>query len=383
MLLEDRITLSNPFPGLFFQQPVAEVICWDPRQLSASLHQLDELKRKGYYLVGFISYEAGHALQSLLPLCLNHALAVPLLHFLVFKTVERLSADAVSARLNALVISEAHFSIDQLRLDITFNDYLTAFNAVKHHIQVGDTYQVNLTSRYLFHLSGSPVRLYQCLRDRQKVAYSGILSFSHYQLLSLSPELFFSKTGDKIQVKPMKGTMPRSHNLTLDQKHKEWLRTDLKSIAENIMIVDLLRNDLSIFSKPGSVKTPQLLQVESYETVHQLVSCVESQVKPDLAFEEIIRHLFPCGSITGAPKRRTMEIINAVERQSRGVYTGAIGYILPTNDMCFSVSIRTCMLQNGYGELGVGGGIVYDSEAVSEFEEMQLKAKFFTDLVKG
>ena len=381
VLLEDRKGLANHLPGLFFQHPVKEVICWDHVQFLASLDHLDALKREGYYLVGFIGYEAGYGLQSLTPQGGDDSPAFPLLHFLVFETFDRLSACAVQTKLDVLAAREASdFSITQLHLNVTFDEYAAAFNAVKHHIRQGDTYQVNLTSKYDFHFDGSPVRLYQRLRDRQKVAYSGVLSFKNYQLLSLSPELFFSKIGDTMCVKPMKGTITRATDPFVDQQHKAWLSSDLKSRSENIMIVDLLRNDLATFSKPGSVKTPQLLQVESFETVHQMVSCVESKVEPNIDFQQIIRYLFPCGSITGAPKRRTMDIINALEMEPRRVYTGAIGYIMPNNDLCFSVAIRTLLLQGQQGELGVGGGILHDSDVLAEFEEMQLKGRFFTDL---
>ena len=381
VLLEDRLSTMNNLPGLFFQDPVEEVICWESALLQTQLHYLDKLKRQGYYLVGFISYEAGNAFQSLMPNIKNDPCLFPLFHFLAFKSMTRLTAKAVQVQLDALAAQEAaDFSIDNLHLDVTFDTYLTAYHAVKEALQKGDTYQVNLTSKYLFNFNGSPVRLYQRLRERQKVAYSGLLSFSNYQILSLSPELFFSKKGNTIQVKPMKGTMPRSKDRLLDQHNKAWLMSDTKSIAENIMIVDLLRNDLSIFSEPSSVKTSQLLQVESYETVHQMVSCIESRVDPHITFEQLMYALFPCGSVTGAPKHRTMEIIHALEKKPRRVYTGAVGYIMPNNDMCFNVGIRTLLLQGQEGELGVGGGIVYDSDASSEFEEMQLKGRFFTDL---
>jgi para-aminobenzoate synthetase/4-amino-4-deoxychorismate lyase len=178
----------------------------------------------------------------------------------------------------------------------------------------------------------------------------------------------------------MKGTMARSRCSVRDLKNKEFLTTDPKSIAENTMIVDLLRNDLNQISEIGSVQVSRLLQVESYETVHQMTSSIESTVDSNLSFQRIIRHIFPCGSITGAPKRRTMEIIQKVEPDVRRVYTGTLGYITPENDMCFNVAIRTILLRENSGELGVGGGIVYDSDVRSEWEELQLKAQFFTQM---
>jgi para-aminobenzoate synthetase/4-amino-4-deoxychorismate lyase len=378
VLLEDRKSSGHALPGLFFTSPMDEVVCWDGNLLSSCLYRLDELKHQGYYLVGFISYEAGYYFQSLMQGMASEPSSLPLLHFYAFKTFSRLSAQDIAVKLDVMAHTSS-FEVSNLYFNMTKEAYEHAFNRVKHYIREGHTYQVNLTSKYLFQFDGSPVRLYQRLRERQRVSYSGLLMFPHYQLLTLSPELFFSKTGNMMRVKPMKGTVARAQDPSLDEQQKEWLRHDPKSMAENTMIVDLLRNDLSIFSKPGSVRATQLLQVESYETVHQMVSCIESHVKEELSFYDVIRHLFPCGSITGAPKRRTMEIIRDVELAPRRLYTGTIGYIMPNNDMCFSVGIRSLLLQNQQGELGVGGGIVFDSDVWAEFEEMQLKGRFFTE----
>ena len=270
--------------------------------------------------------------------------------------------------------------LENLRLNLTAREYETAFSRVREHIIAGDTYQVNLTAQYQFEYTGQSRGLYQRLRERQKVPYSAWLEFPGYDVLSLSPELFFSKIKHKMYAKPMKGTIARGADAIHDQANQDFLKTDVKSRAENTMIVDLLRNDLSAISTPGSVQVSKLLAVESYETVHQMTSSIESEVAIDLNFSEIIGSLFPCGSITGVPKRRTMEIIHALERAPREIYTGAIGYITPENNMCFNVPIRTLLCQNNRGILGVGGGIVYDSTLQSEFEELQLKARFFTDL---
>lgn len=379
VLLENRRdALTQVKAGLFFEDPVDEVICWHASQVVSSLQAVSEFQKQGYYVVGFISYEVGYILHAM-DVTLDN-LKIPLLHFAVYKVCHALNETQINMKLQEYCTQDASFQIENLQLNWSFSAYEKAFRAVKHYIREGDTYQVNLTTKYHFDFIGSAVHLYQQLRERQKVPYSGILSFSEYQLLTLSPELFFSKTGDKIIVKPMKGTIKRGENLLEDEQHKVNLMEDLKTIAENTMIVDLLRNDLSMISKAGSVNVTQLMDVESYETVHQMVSCIESQVDVDINFVELIRSLFPCGSITGAPKRRTMEIIRDTEASLRGIYTGTIGYIMPNNDMCFNVCIRTLLLHNGQGELGVGGGVVYDSTACSEFEELQLKGLFFTHL---
>ena len=379
ILLEDRTALASEHPGTWFEDAVDEVICEDPALLQATLCKLDELRKTGYYLVGFLSYEAGYVIQSLVnPYFLTQA-AVPLLYFQVFKTCKRLSAFEIETRLSGLTLNESCL-IHNLRFKTDKKSYHTAFTAIQKYLRAGDSYQVNFTSAYHFNYEGSPIKLYRALREKQKVQYSGIMQFRNQHLLSLSPELFFSKKGSKIITKPMKGTMPRSMDKEEDHANAVFLKTDLKSIAENMMIVDLLRNDLSMIAQPGSVCVPRLFDIESYETVHQMVSTVEGIVDTEISVMEIMRCLFPCGSITGAPKRRTMSIIADLENKPRGIYTGAFGYITPENDMCFNVAIRTLHLKNGHGELGLGGGLLVDSNEADEFEEMQLKGRFFTQL---
>jgi para-aminobenzoate synthetase / 4-amino-4-deoxychorismate lyase len=356
-----------------FEDPVEEVVCFEPKQLQSSLKEVDALRRAGYYVAGCLSYEASYVLHGL-PDGWGRSW-FPLLHFFAFKQPRKLSVALLDAYLG-----EAEASVDDIQLNMTEDAYAEAFCAIKSHMKQGDTYQVNLTSKYKFKLQGSSTGLYRMLRARQCVPYSALLKMPDYEVLSLSPELFFSKINHKMHVKPMKGTMPRSSDVACDRAYQAFLKTDPKSRAENTMIVDLLRNDLSGISKPGSVHVSRLLDVESYETVHQMTSSIESDVSKDVAFSTVMQHLFPCGSITGVPKRRTMELIRQLEPEPRHVYTGAIGYITPENNMCFNVPIRTLLCRGAQGELGVGGGIVYGSKLQDEFEELQLKARFFTGL---
>ena len=373
ILFENRRLPDAPYAGLLFAEPVDEVVCWRAATLEASLARVDALRRQGYYLAGCLSYEAGYALHGLLARSREEH-AFPLLHFFAFKSPQKLTALDISQQLG-----DSEFAIDDLKLNMTAAAYGKAFKHIKQHIRMGDTYQVNLTAKYKFNFEGSVKALYRQLRTRQKVAYSALMHMSGYDVSSLSPELFFSKINTTMRAKPMKGTMPRSVDAARDLAHREFLKTDPKSMAENTMIVDLLRNDLSAISKPGSVQVSRLLDVESYETVHQMTSCIQSEVESDLPFATIMQHLFPCGSITGAPKRRTMEIIRDLEHEPRHIYTGAIGYITPENNMCFNVPIRTLLCRGSQGELGVGGGIVHDSTEQAEFEELKLKARFFTE----
>jgi para-aminobenzoate synthetase / 4-amino-4-deoxychorismate lyase len=372
ILFENRRLPDAPYAGLLFSEPLDEVVCWHEATLDASLERVDALRRQGYYLAGCLSYEAGYALRGLTALS-NEAHAFPLLHFFAFKSPQKLTALDINQQLG-----DSEFLINHLKLNTTAAEYGKAFKQIKQHIRQGDTYQVNLTAKYKFNIKGSVKALYQQLRTRQKVAYSAFMHMPEYDILSLSPELFFSKINTTMRVKPMKGTMPRAVDAARDVVNREFLKTDPKSMAENTMIVDLLRNDLSAISKPGSVQVSRLLEVESFETVHQMTSCIQSEVECDLPFSTIMQHLFPCGSITGAPKRRTMEIIRDLEYEPRHIYTGAIGYITPENNMCFNVPIRTLLCRGSEGELGVGGGIVHDSTEQAEFEELQLKARFFT-----
>lgn len=372
ILFENRRLLDVSYAGLLFSEPEDEVLCLHPSTLNASLARVDALRRQGYYLAGCLSYEAGYALRGL-RLLIKEDNAFPLLHFFAFKSPQKLTASAIHKQLG-----KGDVRIHPIALNMCDAAYGKVFKQIKQHIQMGDTYQVNFTAKYKFNFEGSVNALYQVLRARQNVAYSALLHMPGYDVLSLSPELFFSKTKTTMRAKPMKGTMARSGDAVNDVANREFLKTDPKSMAENTMIVDLLRNDLSAISQPGSVQVLRLLNVESYETVHQMTSSIQSEIERELPFATIMQHLFPCGSITGAPKQRTMEIIHALEYEPRHIYTGAIGYITPENNMCFNVPIRTLLCRGSEGELGVGGGIVHDSSEYAEFEELQLKARFFT-----
>jgi para-aminobenzoate synthetase/4-amino-4-deoxychorismate lyase len=376
--MNDFILLENckhpSEPSYSFQEPSDEIICFESKALSGSLQKIDMLRKQNKYLAGFISYEAGLALNGIK---LRDNQTFPLLHFLAFK-----KPTILRNTITALEESYQNKNIWNIELQINERNYLSSIEQIKQYLFSGDCYQINFTSKYKFEYQDDIINLFQLLKQRQKVEYAAILNFKNYQILSFSPELFFRKTKNKLITKPMKGTMPRHINPDLDRENKAFLTTDPKSIAENIMIVDLLRNDMSKLSKPSSVSVTKLLEVESYETVHQMTSTIESEIEEDLSFEMLIKNLFPSGSVTGAPKKRTMEMIQAIEPESRGVYTGCIGYITPENDMCFNVAIRTLLLKHGMGELGVGGGILYDSDPAQEFLEMQLKGKFLTEMKK-
>ena len=263
-------------------------------------------------------------------------------------------------------------------------EYLAAIEKIKNYISAGDTYQVNFTDAITFPATLSPATLFTTLSQNQSVAYAAYLNLGPHQILSLSPELFFRIEADpdgstsKITTRPMKGTMPRGLDTTEDAAAARALQQDEKNCAEHVMIVDLLRNDLGRIATPGTVHVDELFAVERYQTLLQMTSTISATLRPRTAFYDIFAALFPCGSVTGAPKIRTMQIIQELEAHPRGVYTGAIGHIAPDRTATFSVPIRTLVLHNNQATMGVGGGIVADSIPADEHREALLKANFLT-----
>ena len=225
---------------------------------------------------------------------------------------------------------------------------------------------------------GSPDALYERLKDRQPVPHGAFVDLGGPILLSRSPELFFSLEADgTMTTRPMKGTAPRGATSAEDNALRVALQTSEKNRAENLMIVDLLRNDMSRVSEIGSVKVPDLFEVERFATLHQMTSRVTSQIRKDVSLQDLFMALFPCGSVTGAPKVRAMQIIRELEQTPREAYCGSIGWIAPDGAMTFNVGIRTLMCQpDGSTRLNVGGGVVYDSTATDEYEEAILKSTF-------
>src|SRR5690606_37014925 len=248
------------------------------------------------------------------------------------------------------------------------------------HLHEGDCYQGNLTFPVEARWGGDPLSLFTALRERQPVRYSAFIDLDGPIVLSRSPELFFGITRDRwIETLPMKGTAPRGATPKEDDAQRTFLRNDPKNQAENRMIVDLLRNDISRISEVGTLHVPELFRIETYPTVHQMVSLVRARLREGLAFRDILAALFPCGSITGAPKISAMRILRRLEEAPRDVYCGAIGWIAPDGAMRFSVAIRTISLfPQGRAVFNVGGGVVFDSTAEGEYDECLLKARFAT-----
>lgn len=347
------------------------------------LEAADKARREtGGTLAGYVAYEAGLALeQRLFPLADQRSGATgPLVWLGLFEGAREIAAEDVSAWLDARA-GNGEASLGPLMPQLSVAEYQAAFARLQEAIRAGDIYQVNLTYPLAGSWRGDPAALYAQLRPAAQAGYGGLLFDGGHWLLSLSPELFVSLRQGTAKVKPMKGTRPRAADPSADRAMIEELAASPKDKAENLMIVDLLRNDLSRVADAGSVKVEAPFAVESYPTVHQMVSTIRAQLAPDKGAIDLLRALFPCGSVTGAPKIRAMELIHEVERDARGPYCGAIGRIDANGDAAFNVAIRTLRLteiENGQGSavLGVGSAIVADSDAMDERRECEIKAGF-------
>ncbi|NHZ90089.1 aminodeoxychorismate synthase component I [Massilia sp. CCM 8733] len=353
------------------------------------LAQLQEALARGLHAVAVLGYELGGHLLGID----THAIDSPLAQVLLFATCTRLSCGEVAVWLDAQTAAhDGPAGIAKVRANVDQQAFGDALARIHDYIAAGDTYQVNYTYRLHFDAFGSPQALYARLRARQPVPYGALIAMpGGGAVLSLSPELFVRHQGGELLARPMKGTAPACDDELENARRASALAADPKNRAENLMIVDLLRNDLGRVAVTGSVAVPALFDVQRFASVLQMTSSVRARLRPDATLADIFAALYPCGSITGAPKRRAMEIIRELEPAARGVYTGAIGWFEPPaapaaiGDFCLSVPIRTLALQPEHagtrrGEMGVGAGIVYDSDCADEYAECQLKARFLTGL---
>jgi para-aminobenzoate synthetase/4-amino-4-deoxychorismate lyase len=368
-LLDDCDSTAERRSSRLYAGFLHERSCHDAAQLDEVCASVEADLHDGLHAVVLADYEFGRNLQLAQP-------GDAALRFLLFRECTLLSRDEanqwLASRDNGLVDQPSVAGVANIEASVSRDAYEQAIAAVQEALHAGDSYQINYTLRLAFDVFGSIVGLYRRLRERQPVRYGALIALPDGRdVLSCSPELFIQRQGDVIRARPMKGTAPRSAD-------PEWLRLDPKNRAENVMIVDLLRNDMSRVAVTGSVQVPRLFSVEPYKSVWQMTSTVEARLLPGTTFADILRALLPCGSITGAPKHKTMQLIDALESTPRGIYTGAIGWLEKSRDFCLSVPIRTLEIQHGRGKMGVGGGIVLDSVAADEFEECQLKARFLT-----
>ncbi len=383
--------------SLLFVHPVRRLQCRlgetaDPGADCAEfLAKIEAALTAGYFVAGWFSYEFGYLLEDRLRGLLSRTLDRSILLAEVGVFTQPLLFDHLSGQGNFPLVAGSqpldHFpcQINKIRPSLSREEYLQAIQAIQDYIQAGDSYQVNYTLKLLFDFCGSSEALYSLLRRNQSVAYGAYLRFGEQRIQSFSPELFFKKEGDTLIVRPMKGTTRRGRFLEEDIQQAHLLHHDVKNRSENVMIVDLLRNDLGRLMHDLSdapVRTRSLFDIESYETLYQMTSTVVAEAGRNrlrsLSLLQLFQALFPCGSVTGAPKIRTMEIINELEPERRGVYTGAIGYLAPNGTAHFNVPIRTVNLCGCKGEMGIGSGIIADSIPEQEWQECLLKARFLT-----
>lgn len=370
-VLLDDARHHDPAPARLYTRPIDIITTRDPAKVRETLQRLKGCVQP---IAGFIAYEAARGLEARLGPAPRGSEGPPLLWFGIFESVEEIAPAQVATHLPAPDGSW----IGSLKPHVSPDAYFAALARVKSYIGAGDIYQVNLTFPCDVTLLGDPLAAYAGLRARAQAGYGGIVWTGTEWLLSLSPELFFAIKGDQIMTKPMKGTVLRGRDAAEDVAAIAQLQSDPKQRAENLMIVDLLRNDLSRVTAAGSVKVPSLFDVETYPTVHTMTSKVIGHLREGHDAVDVIDAIFPCGSITGAPKIRAMEIIDEIEAGPRGVYTGAIGRIDPNGDAAFNVAIRTLYLQDGAqsATMGLGSGIVADSEPHDEWRECLAKGGF-------
>lgn len=361
----ERDRASYRFTGM-----VEAITAHSPDEVLPALSRVEAAVAAGRHAAGFISYDAAPGLNP--DLAVRAPGSFPLLWFGIF-------AERLAVRPPETGQSPAGaYRTGDWRLSISRDDYAAAVARTREYIAGGDTYQVNLTMRQRFAFQGDPAAFYRDLCRTQRAPFCAFLDLGRFRVLSASPELFFRLAGGELTVRPMKGTASRGRWYAEDEEAKRQLRENPKERAENLMIVDLLRNDLGMVSATGSVAVRSLFDVETLATVHQMTSTVTSRLRDGVGLVELLRALFPCGSVTGAPKKRTMEIIAELEDGPRGLYTGCIGYVSPGADAVFSVAIRTVVIDTATGEaeLGVGSGITFDSDAAAEYAECCAKGRF-------
>lgn len=350
MRAHTKFKKNGKVESLYFTNPV-EVIT-KATSFNNALNKAEQYQKDGYYVVIGVTYEKDDYMIGIFDKPVSYT------EFLGTKQPE-------IYQMNTPELSETREEIEN------------NIEQVRNYILDGHTYQVNYTTRLYGDFSGDSHQLFLKLSAQNNGDYAAYIDYDDKQIVSLSPELFFAMDADrKISTKPMKGTAPRFDDPEADKESYEFLRHSKKDQAENVMIVDLLRNDISKIAKPGSVKATELFTIEKYQTVYQMISTVEADVRDDVTLSDTFDALFPCGSITGAPKEMTMRLIEKLEKTPRGYYCGALGILYPDQSSVFNVPIRTLTITGERYIYSAGGGITYDSNASSEFREILDKTSF-------
>ena len=361
-----------------FADPAGQIVARTPEEVKPALEAIERAAAAGRHAAGFVSYEAAPAFDAAFrakPLS-----GLPLLWFGLFDRRLEAAPGAFGA--------DEPFTLSDWTAAIDADAYARVIERIREYIAAGDTYQVNFTFPRHATFEGEPIGLYRALCRSQRADFCAYIDLGDRKIVCASPELFFRLQSREVTLRPMKGTMARGRWLEEDEALARALAACPKNRAENVMIVDLMRNDLGRVAETGSVAVASLCEVERYETVHQLTSTIRGRLRAGVGLPDLFGALFPSGSVTGAPKIRTMAIIEAIEREARGIYTGAIGFVSPGPDAVFNVAIRTVLLEReaaGAGApvwratFGVGGGITYDSDAAREYEECAVKSRFLLD----
>jgi len=361
-----KISIQFEKIPLLFNHPKSIISCTNPSSFRSCFDKIEAALAAGYYAAGFFSYEAGYCFEGRLRE--DKEYDFPLIHMGIYGAPSTKNIGAVSVK--------KIMGIKNTCLNISKDKYFENIQKIRAHIKKGDVYQITYCIKLLFDSTDDPTSLYYSLFKEQPVPYPALIQTDKFSILSLSPEKFIKKTGEHVITKPMKGTWPRQTNIFSDIAARVRFQYDGKNRAENIMIADLLRNDLGRVGK--NIRAPVLFEIAKYRTLYQMTSTVTGKVARDIPIYDLFGALFPSGSVTGAPKLRSMQIIRGLEGEERKIYTGAIGYITPGRDLFFNIPIRTLLLANGRGEMGIGGGIVWDSTPQGEWDEGLLKASFLT-----
>jgi para-aminobenzoate synthetase/4-amino-4-deoxychorismate lyase len=370
--------------SFLFRDPLQILVASHLDEIPAIFASIENALQQGCYVAGFLSYEAGYHFE---PAALRRGkhreihfpppTQLPLAWFGIYKE---------PLVLNQVDCAPAHITPDHqetqqagdVSIDISSEEYCERVQQIRRSIAAGDFYQANLTIKVRQSWTKGAAQLFKKIMENQPVSYGAMIHAGVTQILSASPELFFRKQGNRITVRPMKGTAHRGRDSAEDRQMAAWLAADEKNRAENVMIVDLMRSDLGRMCKAGSVTATDLFAVHRYPELLQMTSTVNGELKSEIGYYEIFRSLFPCGSITGAPKVKTMQAIRELEGEPRGIACGAIGFFSPDGNSTFSVAIRTLTLQNHEVRLRIGSGITYDSDPRAEYEECLLKSRFLT-----
>ena len=368
VILLDFARCGPDASGLVFHDPLRVLVAERVEEVSAVLDGVEEAVAAGHHAVGFLSYEAAPAFDS--ALTVHGRTSLPFAWFGIFDAPDvapALAGDPVPA-------SPAWIA------DTSVEEHAAAIGEIHDAIGRGEVYQVNHTLRLRAPFTGDPLALYHRMREAQPSGYCAYFDIGRHCILSASPELFFHRSRDIITTRPMKGTARRGRWLEEDDAAAGALASSGKERAENVMIVDLLRNDIGRIARPGTVRVPKLFDVERHPTVLQMTSTIEAELEPGTTLRDIFAALFPCGSITGAPKVAAMRKIAELEPSPRGVYCGAIGHVSPSGDATFNVAIRTAWVDRDTRtiEYGVGGGITWDSAASAEYDEIRAKSAIVT-----